>query len=299
MEELERLRKTIRGIYFFGLIILILVIIVVTGIIQNVVLAPFILIIGVLIIEIAVAGQRKKYRKLFKEEFVVKALEKIFTDLYYNSEEGIPYSTIAGTRMMYMGDIYKSEDYVSGKYKDINFEQSDVHIEERQETTDSDGHTTTTYVTIFKGRWMVFDFNKEFKANVQISQKGFANSRVKRFFGKKEELFKKVSMESESFNKKFNVFAQNEHDAFYIITPTLMERLENLVNNNKGKMLFCFINNKLHIGINDYKDSFEPGSVFKKLNEEEIVKKVSREIETITQFVDELNLDNDLFRREV
>ena len=146
---------------------------------------------------------------------------------------------------------------------------------------------------------MIFDFNKEFKANVQVSQKGFGNSKVKRFFGKKEEIFKKVSMESESFNKKFNVFAQNEHDAFYIITPSLMERIERLDENNKGKLLLCFIDNRLHIGIYDGKDSFEPGSVFKEIHEQEAIEKISNEIKVITQFVDELNLDNTLFKKEV
>ena len=115
---------------------------------------------------------------------------------------------------------------------------------------------------------MIFEFNQEFNANVQIAQKGFGNNREKNFFVKKEEKFKKVSMESESFNKRFNVFAQNEHDAFYIITPSLMEKIERLDDNNKGKLLFCFINNKLHIGVYDGKDSFEPGSVFKKIKED-------------------------------
>ena len=50
-----------------------------------------------------------------------------------------------------MGDRYHSEDYISAEYKNIKFEQSDVHIEEEHESTDSEGHTTTTYVTIFKG----------------------------------------------------------------------------------------------------------------------------------------------------
>ena len=132
-----------------------------------------------------------------------------------------------------------------------------------------------------------------------LEDDSFSNSKVNTFWGKKEDLFKKVSMESEEFNKKFNVYAQNEHDAFYIITPPLMERIERLAEKNKGKLLFCFIDNKLHIGIYDNKDSFEPGSVFKQINEEETLNKISEEIETITQFVEELNLDNDLFKKEV
>ena len=294
MQELNELREKIKNRYIIGTLIIIIIAIILFIFTRIMVFSFVEFMFGIVIVLLSTYKLNKKYKGDFKNKFVLKSLEKKFTDLVYEPNRGIPHSTIAATKMMRMGDRYHSEDYVSAKYKDIKFEQSDVHIEEEYQTTDSDGHTTTHYVTIFRGRWMIFDFNKEFKANVQISQKGFSNSKVNTFWGKKEDLFKKVSMESEEFNKKFNVYAQNEHDAFYIITPPLR-----LAEKNKGKLLFCFIDNKLHIGIYDNKDSFEPGSVFKQINEEETLNKISEEIETITQFVEELNLDNDLFKKEV
>ena len=299
MEDLNELREKIKNRYIIGTLILIIIAILLFLFTRTFIFSVFEFMFGMAIVIFSTFKLNGEYRKQFKNKFVLKSLEKKFTYLIYDPYKGIPYSKIAATKMMRMGDRYHSEDYISAKYKDIKFEQSDVHIEEEHKTRDSNGHTTTHYVTIFRGRWMIFDFNKEFKANVQISQKGFSNSTVNTFWGKKEELFKKVAMESEAFNKKFNVYAQNEHDAFYIITPSLMERIERLAARNKGKLLFCFINNKLHIGIYDNKDSFEPGSVFKQINEQETLNKISEEIETITQFVEELNLDNDLFKKEV
>ena len=78
-----------------------------------------------------------------------------------------------------------------------------------------------------------------------------------------------------------------------------MSKIEKLYELNKGKLLLCFVNNRLHIGIYDNKDSFEPGTVFKKIDEEKTLKRISNDIEMITQFVDELNLDNSLFKKEV
>ena len=299
MEDLNQLRLSIRNRCIAGIIITILIFLIALRYAHNLYLSYFALAIGSFLVKLSVSKLQKQYRQKFKSEFVLKSLENKFTDLHYEPNSGIPFSTIASTKMMRMGDRYHSEDYVSAKYKNIQFEQSDVDIEEEHSSTDSDGNRTTYYVTIFKGRWMIFDFNKEFKANVQISQKSFSNSKVQLFFGKKENLYKRVYMESESFNQKFNVFAQNEHDAFYIITPSLMERIERLEAQNKGRLLFCFINNKLHIGIYDNKDSFEPGSVFKSIDETALLQNISSEIETITQFVDELNLDNNLFKKEV
>ena len=301
MEELNELRVKLKNRYL--LLILFFIVFTIMGIFllmgySNAVIGLILSLVCIIVLAIITLKPSKEYKKRFKSEIVKKALEEKFTDLEYDPNKGMPYSVIASTKMMRMGDIYHSEDYISGKYKDIKFEQADVHIEEEYQTTDSEGHTETHYVTIFMGRWMIFDFNKSFKADVQISQKGFGNSKVRKHFGKKEELFKEVAMESEEFNKRFKVYAQNEHDAFYIITPQLMERIQRLDDKNKGKLLFCFIDNRLHIGIYDNKNSFEPGSVFKEINEDTL-KKITEEIETITQFVDELNLDNTLFKREV
>ena len=256
---------------------------------------PIVLVPGLLLSFWVTKKPRQRYRAAFKDAFVKRSLESVFTELRYEPEQGIPYDTIASTKMMNMGDCFHSEDYVHASYREVRFEQSEVHIQEEHHSTDSKGHSSTHYVTIFRGRWMIFDFNKEFRAKVQIVQKGFRTARRKRFFGKKETLFQKVETESETFNQQFQVYAQNEHDAFYILTPAFMERVQNLAARNKGKLMFCFTGNRLHIAINDNKDSFEPGSVFKRPDEEKLTQKLRGEIAMITQFIDELSLDNDLF----
>lgn len=244
--------------------------------------------------------EKKAYSLKYKEYFVKNSLNAVLTDLSYTPDMGIPREEIAATEMMHMGDIYTSNDLVEGKYKGISVRQSDVDIEEEHESTDSDGNTTTYYVTIFKGRWMIFDFNKEFKANIQVAQKGFGNNRVNNgsIFNKKkeEEKYKVVKMESADFNKRFKVYAQNEIEAFYILTPSVMEKINRLDDNNTGKLLLCFVNDKLHVGLYDNKDSFEAPKCSKKLVEADEFQKINKDLVTITQFVDELNLDNTLFK---
>ena len=252
------------------------------------------LVIGTVVNFIMTSKARAEYTKAYKDYFVLRSLKDRFENLEYHPEYGIPESTIRATEMMYTGDRYNSNDYIKGTYKGIPFEQSDVHIEEEQQTTDSDGHTTTTYVTIFMGRWMIFDFNKTFKANIEVCQKKFAGSRHGGLFSKNK--YNKIKMESEEFNKEFRVYAVDDHEAFYILTPSLMERIQRLTSSTKGRFLFCFVDNKLHIGLNNNKDSFEPKSSFKKIDEEKILKEVTGDIDLITKFVEELNLDNDLFK---
>ena len=102
-------------------------------------------------------------------------------------------------------------------------------------------------------------------------------------------------MEDIEFNKDFSVFTDLEHDAFYILTPHFMEKIKNIYKKLDCGLMFCFIDSKLHIAIDNYKDAFEY-DVFKKINEEEIKADIMKDIELITNFVDELNLDNNLFK---
>lgn len=296
VEELEILRKKANKIKQIGTLITVIAIILGFILTKSFVLIFFVLILGLLITTFLASGPTRKFVLAFKQTFVLKSLQSVFTDLVYKPEKGLPEFIIRDTQMMDMGDRYSSNDYFSGKYKDITVIQSDVHIEEEHTSTDSDGTTTTSWVTIFKGKWMIFDFNKTFKNNIQVCQKGFGNSKLSNW--NSEMKYKKVMMEDQQFNKDFVVYSRDEHEAFYILTPALIEKIKNLSNSISGRLLFCFIDNKLHIGLYDGKDSFEP-NIHKKVDEEKIINEINKDIKLITNFVDELNLDNDLFRKEV
>ena len=296
IEELELLRKKALNIILIGIFLTIIIAIILFIIADSPFIGLFAFISGIIITFIIDIIPTNKFNLAFKEVVVLKALKEVFTDLIYEPERGLDIYIIKNTGMMDMGDRYSSNDYISGKYKNINIVQADVHIEEENVTTDSDGNTTTSYETIFKGRWIIFDFNKNFNANIQVREKGFGNARISNW-GEKIK-YKKIMMENEVFNNNFLIYAQNEHDAFYVLTPSLMEKIQKLANNISGKLLFCFINNKLHIGIDNNEDAFEH-SIFAKINEANISNEVLQDIKLITTFVDELNLDNNLFRKGV
>ena len=295
IEELEILRKKARNIVLttIGISLTISIVLVISFKTPAFI---FIFFVGMVLSSIFSAKPSRKFMLAYKETFVLKSLNSIFDGLEYHPEKGLPGEIISNTGMMNMGDRYSSNDYISGKYKNINVVQADVHIEEEHESTDSDGHTTTTWVTIFRGRWMIFDFNKKFKANIQVCEKGFGNNRLYR--GRDELKYQKVMMEDQEFNNKFKIYAQSDLEAFYVLTPSLMEKIKKLENSIKGSLLFCFVDNKLHIGLYNNSDSFEH-SIFSKIDEQQVIKNISSDIKMITDFIDELNLDNDLFRREV
>ena len=290
LEELEQARKKAlkKQLICFGICIV--------GAILLFPLLSFtaigLLIPGIIVASLISHKDIAEFEKIYKQNIVVAALKEICTDVTFDYERGISREIIASTNMMNMGDTFYSNDYITGKYKNINFELSDVEIQE--ETTDSDGDTHT--YTLFKGQWYIFDFNKEFKANIKIKGKGFTNSNVIVLFAKKEDKFKKVELEDTEFNKLYKVYAQNELDAFYILTPNMMTKIKEVGEKIHGKLLFCFIDNRLHIAVHNNKDLFE-ASIYKKINIEEAKQKTQEEISAITDFVNILSLDNDLFKK--
>jgi len=233
----------------------------------------------------------EKFYKDFKNVFVLKSLNNIFTDIKYYPEKGFSKNFIKNIGMLYTGDSYNSNDYISGKYKDIAFEQSDIHIEEKYIEEDADGEKEEVWKTIFLGRLMIFDFNKPFKTNIQVASYRFEAESLP--WSKK---FSRVEMEDAEFNNTFNVYAESEHEAFYVLTPHFMEKLKTITKKINCGIMFCFVDNKLHIAVDNEKDSFEY-NVFEPIDEIKIEKEITNDIKLITDFIDELNLDNELFKK--
>ncbi len=233
------------------------------------------------------------FYKEFKSIFVLNSLHCFFENIDYKSEEGFSKKYIMeNVGMLNTGDNFYSNDYISGTYKGIKFEQSDIHIEEKHEEED-DGNKKDVWETIFMGRLMVFDFNKSFKANIQVASHHF---RANTLPWKKK--FSNVKMEDVEFNKQFSVYAENEHEAFYILTPHFMAKIKDIIKKLNCDIMFGFVDSRLYIAIDNHDDSFEY-NVFKPINEQEIEEDIVKDIKVITNFVDELNLDNNLFGKEV
>ena len=253
---------------------------------------------------------RGEYRRSFKQVYVQSFLKPFFSDLSFQSYRGIAWADIAGTMIFYSKREALREprcdwthhplaictnDYICAAYKDVRFEESDVRIKRHRFS-----HLYETVFqgyTVFRGQWMIFHFNKRFKGNIMIVQRGFRNTKLGGFHLDRNR-FQSLEMESEVFNREFRVYAQNAHTAFYLITPPLIERIQKLAAQSRGKLLFCFSNHQLHIVIQSQKDIFEPGSPFRRVHDELLTQKIRSEIEAITGIVDELSLNGNLFVKE-
>lgn len=251
----------------------------------------FVFAITAIVVAIATRKEAAEYKKTYKAYFVEQNLAKTFTNLQYQHEAGLNKQVLAATQMINTGDRYSSNDLTMGKYKNVNFTQADVHIEE--EYTDSDGDTH--YTTIFRGRFMIFEFPKKFNFKLEVVSRFFGVGKVPGRNPQTGRKFEKFEVESIDFNKKFKIYAEDGFETFYLLDPSFILKIEKVSAEYDKKMIFCFVDNKLYVGINEGKDSFEPPRPSKPIDEQLEIEKVSHDIKVITDFVDELSLDRKIF----
>ena len=234
----------------------------------------------------------KQYTSCFKEEIVRGVLEEVFTDLTFLPAQGIPAETVASTGMIQMGNRYASNDLITGRYRGVGFTQSDVTIED--ESTDSDGDTTTT--TLFCGRWIMLEFNKEFGCELQVISRGFGSARRKNgIFTRKSDRRTRIELENEAFNKEFSVYGQDEHEAFYLLTPAILDALLRLRQGLNAPLMLMFTGGILHVAVYTNRDAFEV-RLLGKTDPAVMRDRVMDDIRVITGFIDEMSLDRAIFR---
>lgn len=262
------------------------------GIIFLIFALIFALTIGLIVATIATKKLSQTYRRAYKAYFVEQNLKKTFTNLIYDHEKGLAKDYLKSTGMINTGDRYSSNDLTVAKYKNVKFTQADAHIQTQH--TDSDGNTY--YITIFRGRFMIFEFPKKFDFKLELIGKRFSAARIP---GKDKEIHRKMtkkSTESTEFNKAFRIFGQDDYESFYILDPALMVKIMTISEYYKNNLLFGYYDNQLLIALNDGKDSFEPPRFTKPIDEKAELAKIHNDIKVITDFVDQLSLDKKLFK---
>lgn len=239
------------------------------------------------------ARQYKKYRFAYKESVVDYALGKVFDDYEYEPHSGFSLSYVKKMGLIGLGDDFKSTDFIHAEYKDVDIVQSNIHITRQETYTNSKGETQTRTVTIYLGKWSIYTFNKNFNEDVICVGCNFSDSRVGGLFTS----LNKVKLESDSFNSVFKTYTtDNGHTAFYLLTPQVINELLIIAKAYHYKIMYAFIDNKLHVLVNNGHAYFEPGSIYSKISIEDEVNKIIKETKNNKVLIDRLKLDNQLFK---
>lgn len=249
---------------------------------------------GAIIIGLCSMKTIKTYRKEYKDRVVAQAAGNMFDNYQYFPFAGIEKEEVAMTNMMMMGNRYNSEDLVEGSYKGVPFRRADMYI--AQHTSNGKSSHTTVYL---RGTWIVFRYNKNFNTDLQIASKdfGYEKKNTSRLFTRSTTRRHAMQTEDMEFNGMFECTCQNETEAFYLLTPRVMQMLKLLRNELRAPIMVGFVNNMLHFAISSRKNHMEP-PIFGSLNPALAVEEARVELKAICNIIDAFSMDRSIFLGE-
>ena len=179
-------------------------------------------------------------------------------------------------------------DHIKAVYHGVNVELGDIELIDESEVTDEEGRTERTRNTQFKGQWLTCDFGKELAGEVYISERTKKTRR---------SLKSNVTMDNEQFDKRFCVRADDPQEAYYILTPHMMEYIISIADKSGGSVYMSFLRDgKLHVAVQTGRDFFELGK--NNANVEELRQKFLGELRWFTDIVDTLRVEDTLYKKE-
>ena len=107
----------------------------------------------------------------------------------------------------------------------------------------------------------------------------------------KSKNLQSVKLEDLNFDKRFSVYSKDQIEARYLVTPTFMERLNNLkIKFATNKIKCAFFNSQILFAIPSDKDLFEFGTFYRSLRNKQKVKEFYDEIMAIYNMIDYFKL---------
>ena len=186
-----------------------------------------------------------KFNRNFKARYVMQTISRMkgFENLEYFQKKGFSWDDIRNAAVVDCGHkkYFKSEDLLEGTCDGTRFKISDVTT---QKVVRRNKKTRTE--EIFSGQVIClyqFDEMKKSSGHLQIFEKSFLSD----MSGWKAE--HAVQTENEAFNSRFKIYASDEHNAYYILTPQRMEKIMNFADVTGGQVSLVFQDDRLFAAV--------------------------------------------------
>lgn len=232
------------------------------------------------------------YKKKYKALVVNSALEELFKNFEYESEIGMGKHAVEEAQLSNIGNVFTSNDYIRAKRNGYIFQHSDICIQ------DVSRYRSRTY---FNGKWVIFEFKRNFVQNLQIREKGYSYKTFPTFLNRsfsqhrqKESAPIKSETGSSEFDKQFDVYIKSAEDSRSIINSQFISSLLEFRKRLNCALFLSFTENRLHIALYSKKDEFEP-KIFKENDLEAESGSALRSIGAYLDFVEEITLDEGIF----
>ncbi len=242
----------------------------------------------------------KNYRKEYKSKIIPRITSFLDEGMVYTPDAIVPVSEFIKSGIFSLSvDNYTGEDHFRGKIGKTDIEFSEVTAKHLNITHTEKG-TKEEYTTIFRGIFIVADFNKNFLTHTLVLP-----DTAEKLFGKFGQTLqsigagkkKLVRLENPEFEKEFCVYADDQIEARYILTPSLMERIVAFKHKWNTRISLSFIDSKVYLAINMNKNLFET-RIFRPVADYSFMEENLRFLILLTGIVEDLNLNTRIWTKE-
>jgi len=222
-----------------------------------------------------------------EEDLATQRIAKTFSSITSSTGISTSISNLEESDIIPNYNKENSEDFIKGKYKEVDIKLFETKLELE---TNTGKHYSCK--TVFKGIVIFMSIHKNFNGKtIIINDKGRLKNWLKNKFSKLDN----VKLEDPKFEKLFEVFADDQIEARYLLTTSFMERLLQLQESFKGqKIESSFYDNNLLMMIPIKKNLFEPGSIFEPEDFIDDSKSLLKEMNIIFQIIDILKLNQNI-----
>jgi hypothetical protein len=236
------------------------------------------------------------YVHQFKGKIIQRLVHFIDSNLTYSRAGYISQSSFVGSKIFTTKpNVYKGDDLVRGKIGATAIEFSELNA-----VHESGSGKNRSRHTIFKGLFFIGDFNKHFSGQTVVlpdtAEKLFGK------FGQKLQAMnffrgKLIKLEDPEFEQLFAVYGNNQIEARYILSTSLMERITNFKKKTGQKIYLSFVWSKVYVAISFTKSLFEP-RIFNTLLDFGPVREYFEDLQLAIGIVEDLNLNTRIWSKE-
>ena len=231
----------------------------------------------------------------FKAMIIRRIVRFIEKDLSYSQRGYIPKSVFLSSKIFSVKpNRYKGDDLVSGTVGATKIEFSEI----RAEHESGSGKNRRRY-TIFKGLFFIGDFNKHFLGKTVVLP-----DRAEKLLGKLGQKLQSlnifrgelIKLEDPEFERHFAVYGDNQIEARYILSTSLMKRIVDFKKKTGRKIYMSFVGSQVFVAVSYTRKLFEP-RLFKTLLDFGPIRRYFEDLELAIGIVDDLNLNTRIWSK--
>jgi len=297
--SLEKKRKAILKKILIGIGVVFLIGLIIAAVLmsQGAGLEPLPFVgVGCIIISGIIGYQLTRgYRAEFKMLIINKLIKFFDENLNYYPYRYVPKTTFMLSQIFQTKpNKYKGDDLVKGRLGKTDIQFSELHAEYES----GSGKDKSTR-TVFKGIFFIADFNKHFRGETVVlpdtAEKLFGQ------FGKMLQSWNKlrgqlIKLEDPEFEKYFVVYGDDQIEARYILSPSLMARIVDFREKTGQKIYLSFVGSMVFVAIPYTRNLFEP-RIFQTMLDFSQIQEYFEDLQLAISIVDEMDLNTRIWSK--